>query len=480
MEHMSKLPYIEACLREALRLTPTAPAISIQALPDSPGDSVFLQRGKYEIKKGQAIICLLPQIHRDPAVYGDDAGSFKPERMLDEPFSKLPKNSWKPFGNGMRGCIGRPFAWQEAVLTTALLLQNFNFRFDDPSYQLHIKQTLTIKPKDFFMHATLRDGVDPVHLEKNLHVDTSVSGPRSAKDRKIAASAIASTKKPMTILYGSNAGTCEALAQSLARVASGRGYQPLVDPLDSAVGKVPKDQPVVLISSSYEGQPPDNAAHFVEWLETLEGKKLSGVRFAVYGCGNRDWVSTFHKIPKVLDSGLEEHGASKITEIGLGDVAAGDIFNDFDKWQDEQFWPALGGDVDNEEESGIEIEIDTASRRSTLRQDVQEAVVVSNQLLTSEGEPEKRHIVLKLPTGMTYKVGDYLAVLPLNNQKNIRRVLKHYGLPWDAMLTIKAGQNTTLPTEHPLSAMDILGAYVELSQPATKKVCSILHIKIDR
>jgi cytochrome P450/NADPH-cytochrome P450 reductase len=68
----------------------------------------------------------------------------------------------------------------------------------------------------------------------------------------------------------------------------------------------------------------------------------------------------------------------------------------------------------------------------------------------------------------------------LNNQKNIRRVLKHYGLPWDAMLTIKAGQNTTLPTDHPLSAMDILGAYVELSQPATKKVCSILHIKIDR
>ncbi|TVY32846.1 Bifunctional cytochrome P450/NADPH--P450 reductase [Lachnellula subtilissima] len=70
---------------------------------------------------------------------------------------------------------------------------------------------------------------------------------------------------------------------------------------------------------------------------------------------------------------------------------------------------------------------------------------------------------------MSYKVGDYLAVLPINNQKNIRRVLKWANLPWAAMLTIESGTNTTLPTGHPISAMDVLGAYVELSQPATRK-----------
>lgn len=245
---MSKLPYIEACLRETLRLTPTAPAFALQMRLDSTEDHDILG-GKYEVKKGQAIIALLPQIHCDPAVYGDDADAFKPERMLDEPFSKLPPNSWKPFGNGVRGCIGRPFAWQEAILTTALLLQNFNFRFDDPSYNLQIKQTLTIKPKDFFMHATLRDHIDPVYLEKMLH-DPASMGKTSEKDQKIEASASGNPKKPMTILYGSNAGTCEALAQNLARVAASRGYHAQVDPLDAAVGKVPKGQPVVMISSS--------------------------------------------------------------------------------------------------------------------------------------------------------------------------------------------------------------------------------------
>jgi cytochrome P450 / NADPH-cytochrome P450 reductase len=171
-----------------------------------------------------------------------------------------------------------------------MLLQNFNFRFDDPSYELEIKQTLTLKPKDFFMHATLRDHIDPVHLEKMLHVNTSNQGKVSSKDKSLAQSVVVDgkDKMPMTILYGSNSGTCEALAQSLARVAGARSFRARVDTLDSAVDKVPKGEPVVMISSSYEGQPPDNAAHFVNWLSNLEGqKKLEGVKYAVYGCGNR-------------------------------------------------------------------------------------------------------------------------------------------------------------------------------------------------
>ena len=189
-----------------------------------------------------------------------------------------------------------------------------------------------------------------------------------------------------------------------------------------------------------------------------------------------DWVSTFHKVPKLLDTFFTTNGANRISSIGLGDVAAGDIFNDFDKWQDENFWPALGSTGEEEADVGIELIIDSSSRRSKLRQDVREAIVVSNEVLTAKGEPEKRHIVLKLPSGMTYKTGDYLAVLPINDSKNIHRVLKRFSLPWDAILTIKSGSNTTLPTEHPLSASDVLAAYVELSQPATRRVRTVILI----
>jgi cytochrome P450 / NADPH-cytochrome P450 reductase len=51
--------------------------------------------GHYLIPKGSSIGVLIMKSHHDPAVYGEDADEFKPERMLDEPFNKLPPNSWK-------------------------------------------------------------------------------------------------------------------------------------------------------------------------------------------------------------------------------------------------------------------------------------------------------------------------------------------------------------------------------------------------
>jgi len=49
--------------------------------------------------------------------------------MLDGKFEALPPNAWKPFGNGMRGCIGRPFAWQESLLVVATVSETFCGRY---------------------------------------------------------------------------------------------------------------------------------------------------------------------------------------------------------------------------------------------------------------------------------------------------------------------------------------------------------------
>jgi len=101
-------------------------------------------------------------------------------------------------------------------------------------------------------------------------------------------------------------------------------------------------------------------------------------------------------------------------------------------------------------------------------------VVINNEVLTAAGEPEKRHITLRLPTQMTYETGDYLSVLPVNSHITIKRVFKRFGLPWDAMMVVKAGSNTTLPIGKQMTVVEILGAYVELGQSATTKV-SLRH-----
>jgi cytochrome P450/NADPH-cytochrome P450 reductase len=96
IEHLSRLPYINAVMRETLRLKPTAPAITLQPHPTKNHESpVTLGKGKYALEKGEAIVLLLGKMQRDPDIYGPDADEFKPERMLDESFEKLPKNSWK-------------------------------------------------------------------------------------------------------------------------------------------------------------------------------------------------------------------------------------------------------------------------------------------------------------------------------------------------------------------------------------------------
>jgi cytochrome P450/NADPH-cytochrome P450 reductase len=474
VDHLTKLPYLNAVLRESLRLSPTAPIISLTAKEDTVLD------GKYPVKAGSPIIALFSMIHRDPACYGNDADEFRPERLLDAEFERRNKefpNCWKPFGNGMRACIGRPFAWQESLLVLAMLLQNFNFSMEDPSYQLQIKLTLTMKPKGFFMRAHLRNGVSATSLERALN-SANLNEPPSKKSGQVVRKEKATKGKPMAIYYGSNTGTCEALANRLASDAANHGFRAdVVDTLDAVRENVPTDKPVVIVTASYEGQPADNAAHFVNWVGTLKGSELANASYAVFGCGHRDWAKTFQRVPKYLDATLEERGATRLVAMGSTDAAQGDIFTDFETWEDQVLWPALRekyGSSEVEGEGSVEatLDVEISTPRSTiLRQDVREARVEDVQVLSGSGVAEKRHIEISLPSDMTmsYSAGDYLAILPLNPQENIRRATKYFGLSWDSMLTISSDGPTTLPTDTPISAIDIFSAYIELAQPASKR-----------
>ncbi|KAE8372548.1 cytochrome P450 [Aspergillus bertholletiae] len=486
VEDLQKLPYITAVMRETLRLTPTAPAIAVGPHPTkNHEDPVTLGNGKYVLGKDEPCALLLGKIQRDPKVYGPDAEEFKPERMLDEHFNKLPKHAWKPFGNGMRGCIGRPFAWQEALLVIAMLLQNFNFQMDDPSYNIQLKQTLTIKPNHFYMRAALREGLDATHLGSALSASSSEHMDQATGHGKTSATKKSADLKPMYIYYGSNTGTCESFARRLADDAISYGYSAEVDSLDSARDSIPKNGPVVFITASYEGQPPDNGAHFFEWLSALKGDKpLDGASYAVFGCGHHDWQSTFYRIPKEVNRLVGENGANRLCEIGLADTANADIITEFDTWGETLFWPAVsakfgGSNAQGSQKSTLRVEVSSGHRATTLGLQLQEGLVLENNLLTQPDVPSKRTIRFKLPTDMQYKCGDYLAVLPVNPSTVVRKVMSRFDLPWDAVLRIEkasssSSKHTSIPMDTQVSAYDLFATYVELSQPASKRDLAVL------
>src|ERR1700689_2908880 len=141
-QQVTQLTYITQILKEALRLWPPAPAYGISPLADETIG------GKYRLRKNTFITVLVLALHRDPSVWGPNPDAFNPENFSREAEAKRPVNAWKPFGNGQRACIGRGFAMHEAALAIGMILQRFRL-LDVNRYQMHLKETLTIKPDGF-------------------------------------------------------------------------------------------------------------------------------------------------------------------------------------------------------------------------------------------------------------------------------------------------------------------------------------------
>ena len=85
-----------------------------------------------------------------------------------------------------------------------------------------------------------------------------------------------------------NDGTLEKYGvKMIGADADAHGFATTIAPLDEHTGELAEEGAVIIVTATYNGTPPDNAVQFVNWLETSEAKALAGVRYAVFGCGNR-------------------------------------------------------------------------------------------------------------------------------------------------------------------------------------------------
>ncbi|KAH7549559.1 hypothetical protein ACOSP7_025594 [Xanthoceras sorbifolium] len=122
--HLPKLLYLDAVVKEAMRLHPALPLLA----PRCPSQSTIV--GGYTIPKGARIMLNVWAIHRDPQLW-DNPLEFRPERFLNnsENFNYLGNNfQYMPFGSGRRICAGIPLAERMLMFLLASLLHSFEWK----------------------------------------------------------------------------------------------------------------------------------------------------------------------------------------------------------------------------------------------------------------------------------------------------------------------------------------------------------------
>ncbi|MGY1704565.1 bifunctional cytochrome P450/NADPH--P450 reductase [Geodermatophilus sp. SYSU D00697] len=478
-EQVQRLRYVRQVLDESLRLWPTAPGFTRAPFEDT------VVGGRYAIPAHTPITVLTPALHRATSVWGPDAAQFDPDHVAPERLAALPPHAYKPFGTGQRACIGRQFALQEAALVLGLLLQRFDL-VDSRGYQLRTKTTLTIKPDDFHLQVLPR-------VDVPLGIPVQRTGPepaaRTAAPQVAPMPPVSRHGTKLTVLFGSNLGTAEAIATKLAQEGTERGFDVTLGALDDHVDDLPAGGALLVVCSSYNGTPPDNAAAFCRWISSAPPGAAAGVTYTVFGCGNTEWASTYQAVPTLLDRELAAHGGERAHARGEGN-AAGDFDAEYRTWHGD-LWPTLAtaldlpDDVATPAPAGPRLSITLTNRQLTnpvvLSYRARPARVLANRELLGAGPygapgRSTRHIEVALPEDQHYRAGDHLGVLPRNSAELLRRVMGHFGLDAGQYVTIipTSGSHTHLPIDEPAPVLGVLGSCVELQDVATRDDIEVL------
>ncbi|KAH8824005.1 cytochrome P450 [Flagelloscypha sp. PMI_526] len=125
---LKDLPYLEACIKEALRLLSTVPA----GLPREVPSGGFIVHGQHFVE-GTTLSVPSKVLNHDATIWGEDVEVFRPERWL-EPESKEKterEGAFRPFSLGPRACIGRNLAMLEMSIIMGNLLHRYDFVLDE-------------------------------------------------------------------------------------------------------------------------------------------------------------------------------------------------------------------------------------------------------------------------------------------------------------------------------------------------------------
>lgn len=293
---------------------------------------------------------------------------------------------------------------------------------------------------------TLADSLSPEQLRwlggfflGVAHGRGSVVGAPLAVDLAMPEGQAGAEARRVTLLYGTETGNSAAVAQALADRLGEQGHVlSLLDMADCKPRQLGEAQDLLVVTSTYgDGDPPQPAATFFEFIEGRKAPRLDGVRYAVLALGDSTYEH-FCAAGRRLDERLQALGAQRLLprvdcDVDYEEAAAA--------WQ-EDILQRLAAGTEPAPAQIIVAEAATAPATAAPAYGKQHpfpAPVIDNRVLSGRGSTkEVRHIEFSLEgSGLSYEPGDALGLVPQNDPLLVRTLLDLSGLPDDAPVELK-------------------------------------------
>ncbi|MCI1775519.1 MAG: assimilatory sulfite reductase (NADPH) flavoprotein subunit [Paenibacillus lautus] len=257
---------------------------------------------------------------------------------------------------------------------------------------------------------------------------------------------VVSAPKEVTVLYGSQTGNGHGLSKKLSKKLEEVGLQVTMSSMsDFKPNNLKKLQNLLIIVSTHgEGEPPDNAIPFYEFLHSKRAPQVENLQYSVLALGDTSY-EFFCQTGKDFDKRLEELGGKRLAPRVDCDV-------DFDEsaaeWMNQVLLSlneAGAGSSVVEHVSAVALTDSTESEYS--RSNPFQAEILENLNLNGRGsDRETRHIEISLEgSNLQYEPGDSLGIYPENHPQLVDDLIAVMGWNADeAVIVNKNGEARTL------------------------------------
>ncbi|PID20818.1 sulfite reductase [NADPH] flavoprotein alpha-component [Sporosarcina sp. P3] len=239
--------------------------------------------------------------------------------------------------------------------------------------------------------------------------------------------------KEITVLYGSQTGNGQGIAEQTAAKLKEQSFDVTIQSMsDFKPNNLKKiDNLLLVVSTHGEGDPPDTALPFFEYLHGKRAPKLDHLHYSVLALGDSSY-EFFCKTGADFDQKLSELGAIPL---------APRVDCDLDYDEPAAQWLAAV-EVSLEIQTGgqsaaASVEVETTSSTPYSRTNPFNAEVLENINLNGRGSnKETRHVEISLEgSGLTYEPGDSVGIYPTNNSDLIDEIIRFGG--WNAEETVE-------------------------------------------